>query len=134
MQNPRQPLVNTRHQPNTRNPQPSIQKLRLLHPKPSTHNPQPTTHNPKPSTLNPQLEAAVGALKAWVQGLGLVKGLLHGMDKDGQPIDMSEFGAVYIKYNSAGGELSEPGDAMLNGYAGDFRCETLNPKFQILNP
>ena len=39
----------------------------------------------------------VSALKAWVTELDLPKGPLHGMDKDGEPLDMSTFGAVYIK-------------------------------------
>ena len=44
--------------------------------------------------------AGVAALKAWVGALGLPRGVLHGMDRDGVPLDMSSFGGVYIKYNS----------------------------------
>lgn len=64
-------------------------------------------------------EAAEGvtALKAWVEALGLPKGLLHGMDVDGVPIDMSTFGAVYLKYNSEAGTSGDPpGTAVLSGY------------------
>ena len=43
--------------------------------------------------------AGVAALKAWVTALGLPKGTLHGMDRDGVPLDMTTFGAVYIKYS-----------------------------------
>ena len=49
------------------------------------------------------------------------------MDKDGQPLDMSDFGPVYIKYTSAGGEISDQGDAMLNGYGGSYRGVYFNP-------
>jgi hypothetical protein len=49
------------------------------------------------------------------------------MDKDGQPLDMSDFGPVYIKYTSAGGQVSGQGDAMLNGYAGSYRGVYFNP-------
>ena len=48
-------------------------------------------------------DAAEGlaTLKRWVGSLGLPRGTLHGMDDDGVPIDMSDFGAVYIKYDSS---------------------------------
>ena len=74
-------------------------------------------------------EAGVAALKAWVEGLRLPKGRLHGMDRDGVPLDMAGFGSVYIKYNSAGGSTggSTPGDAGLNGYAGAFRGVYFGP-------
>ena len=49
------------------------------------------------------------------------------MDKDGKPIDMTDFGSVYIKYSSAGGQVSESGDAMLNGYSGSYRGVYFNP-------
>ncbi len=49
------------------------------------------------------------------------------MDKEGQPLDMSDFGPVYIKYTSAGGEISDQGDAMLNGYGGSYRGVYFNP-------
>ena len=42
--------------------------------------------------------SGVAALKAWVTSLGLPKGTLHGMDRDGVPLDMSTFGSVYIKW------------------------------------
>jgi hypothetical protein len=73
--------------------------------------------------------AGVAALKAWVEGLRLPKGRLHGMDREGVPLDMASFGPVYIKYNSGSGSSggSAPGDAMLNGYAGAFRGVYFGP-------
>ena len=44
--------------------------------------------------------AGIAALKAWVSALKLPRGLLHGADEGGVPIDMDTFGPVYIKYNS----------------------------------
>ena len=67
-------------------------------------------------------DAAQGlsTLKAWVGGLHLPRGVLHGMDKDGVPLDMSDFGAVYIKYNSLASDSGDPpGTATLSGYGGD---------------
>lgn len=78
-------------------------------------------------------EEGVAALKAWVTALALPRGLLHGMDKDGVPIDLS--GGVYIKYNSGGvytfsdirksglgfDALWKPGDALLEAYDGTYR-------------
>ena len=61
----------------------------------------------------------VQTLKAWVTGLGLPKGPLHGMDKDGEPLDMSTFGSVYIKYNSRPNSDDPPGTSLLSGYNGD---------------
>ena len=63
----------------------------------------------------------IAALKQWVEALRLPKGRLHGMDVNGTALNMDHFGPVYIKYNSVGGSLSQPGDAMLNGYGGAFR-------------
>jgi len=81
----------------------------------------------------PSAQEGVAALKAWVTTLGLPRGLLHGMDKDGVPIDLS--GGVYIKYNSGGvytfadirrsglgfDALWKPGDALLEPYDGTYR-------------
>eukprot|EP00536_Pseudo-nitzschia_multiseries_P006516 jgi/Psemu1/296271/fgenesh1_pm.139_\ len=78
-------------------------------------------------------EEGVATLKAWVSALELPRGLLHGMDKDGVPIDLS--GGVYIKYNSGGvytfadirrsglgfDALWKPGDALLETYDGTYR-------------
>lgn len=78
-------------------------------------------------------EEGVATLKAWVTALALPRGLLHGMDKDGVPIDLS--GGVYIKYNSGGvytfsdirksglgfDALWKPGDALLELYDGTYR-------------
>mmetsp|Transcript_18640 Transcript_18640/g.46142 ORF Transcript_18640/g.46142 Transcript_18640/m.46142 type:complete len:220 (+) Transcript_18640:44-703(+) len=76
---------------------------------------------------------AVGALKSFVTTLDLPRGLLHGADKDGVPIEIED--GVYIKYNSGGvysfadirksgmgfDALWKPGDAMLEHYDGDYR-------------
>ena len=70
--------------------------------------------------------AGVAALKAWVTNLELQRGVLHGMDKDGEPLDMSTFGSVYIKYNSQPTERDAGGTATLSGYGGDFRGVYLN--------
>ena len=43
-------------------------------------------------------EEGVATLKAWGMVLQLPSGLLHGMDKDKVPFDLS--GRVYIKYNA----------------------------------
>jgi hypothetical protein len=78
-------------------------------------------------------EEAVITLKSWVSSLQLPRGLLHGMDKDGVPIDIQ--GGVYIKYNTGGSAtfadirrsgigfeaLWKPGDALLEPYDGTFR-------------
>ena len=61
----------------------------------------------------------VQTLKAWVTALDLPKGPLHGMDKDGEPLDMSTFGSVYIKYNSRPNSDDPPGTSLLSGYNGD---------------
>ena len=75
----------------------------------------------------------IATLKSWVTALALPRGLLHGMDKDGVPIDLD--GAVYIKYNSGGvytfadirksglgfDALWKPGDALLEPYDGTYR-------------
>lgn len=63
-------------------------------------------------------DAGVAALKGWVGGLALPKGVLHGMDVNGVPIDMSTFGAVYLKYNSEPGASGDPpGTAIISGYS-----------------
>ena len=78
-------------------------------------------------------QEGVATLKAWVTALNLPRGLLHGMDKDGVPIDLS--GSIYIKYNSGGvytfadirksglgfDALWKPGDAMVEPYDGTYR-------------
>ena len=78
-------------------------------------------------------EEAVGTLKAWVTSLQLPRGLLHGMDKDGVPIEIE--GGVYIKYKTGGSAtfadirrsgvgfdaLWKPGDALLEPYDGNYR-------------
>lgn len=72
--------------------------------------------------------SGIQALKAWVTELQLPKGPLHGMDREGVPLDMSTFGAVYIKYNSLPtGSDDPPGTAVLSGYNGGFRGIYFNP-------
>jgi len=79
------------------------------------------------------VQEGVAALKAWVTALHLPRGLLHGMDKDGVPLDIE--GGVYIKYNSGGvysfedirksglgfESLWKPGDALIEPYDGTYR-------------
>lgn len=74
-------------------------------------------------------------LKTWVQHLSLPKGLLHGLDVDGQQINIDTLGSVYLKYNTGGSmtfsemrktgrgfdALWKPGDVVLEEYDGDFR-------------
>jgi hypothetical protein len=78
-------------------------------------------------------QEGIAALKSWVTNLELPRGLLHGMDKDGVPLELN--GGVYIKYNSGGvysfedirksqmgfEALWKPGDAMLEEYDGTYR-------------
>jgi hypothetical protein len=78
-------------------------------------------------------EQGIATLKTWVTTLQLPRGLLHGMDKDGVPLDLE--GGVYIKYNSGGvytfqdirksgmgfDALWKPGDALLEPYDGIYR-------------
>lgn len=78
-------------------------------------------------------QEGISTLKSWVTGLELPRGLLHGMDKDGEPLDLK--GGVYIKYNSGGvytfadirkserglDALWKPGDAMVEEYDGTYR-------------
>ena len=78
-------------------------------------------------------EEGIATLKSWVTTLELPRGLLHGMDKDGVPLELE--GGVYIKYNSGGvysfadirksglgfDALWKPGDALLEPYDGTYR-------------
>jgi hypothetical protein len=78
-------------------------------------------------------EEGIATLKSWVTALQLPRGLLHGMDKDGVPLELT--GGVYIKYNSGGvytfadirksglgfDALWKPGDALLEPYDGIYR-------------
>jgi hypothetical protein len=45
-------------------------------------------------------DQGIATLQTWVTQLQLPRGLLHGMDTDGVPIQLE--GGVYIKYNSGG--------------------------------
>lgn len=76
---------------------------------------------------------ALAGLKLWVGTLGLPRGLLHGLDVDGVPLNLE--GAIYIKYSTGGAmtfsemrrsgrgfdALWKPGDALLELYDGDYR-------------
>lgn len=78
-------------------------------------------------------EEGIMTLKSWVTALDLPRGLLHGADKDGVPLEIE--GGVYIKYNSGGvytfadirksgmgfDALWKPGDALLEPYDGTYR-------------
>ena len=75
----------------------------------------------------------IAALKSWVSSLDLPRGLLHGMDDGGVPLDI--VGGVFIKYNTGGvytfadirksgigfDAIWKPGDAMLENYDGNYR-------------
>jgi len=65
-------------------------------------------------------QSGLRALKSWTAALGLPKGSLHGMDLNGKPLNIP--GAVYIKYNSASG------DAVISGYAGEYRGVLFTPQ------
>lgn len=81
----------------------------------------------------PTASEGVQTLKSFTTNLELPRGLLHGMDKDGVPIDLE--GGVYIKYNTGGvltfgdirksgmgfDALWKPGDALLEPYDGTYR-------------
>jgi hypothetical protein len=78
-------------------------------------------------------EEGVATLKSWVSSLDLPRGLLHGMDEDGVPLQID--GGAYIKYKSGGSltfsairnsgvgfdALWKPGDCMLESYDGTYR-------------
>jgi hypothetical protein len=78
-------------------------------------------------------EQGVATLKSWVTALDLPRGLLHGMDEDGVPLQID--GGAYIKYKSGGSltfsairnsgvgfeALWKPGDCMLESYDGTYR-------------
>ena len=66
-------------------------------------------------------EAGVAALRDWVRELDLPRGLVYNMDEDGEPIDLSGFGPVFIKYNSG------TGSARLSRCPGQFRGVYFTP-------
>lgn len=90
------------------------------------------------------VEECLGCLKSWVTNLELPRGLLHGADVNGVPIDTSTFGRAFVKYNTGGAisfkeirasgkgfdALWIPGDAMLEGYDGDYRGVYLNVELE----
>lgn len=63
--------------------------------------------------------SAVAALKSWTAGLGLPRGMLHGLDAGGVRITLN--GPVFVKYNSS------TGDATVSGYDGDARGVLFTP-------
>mmetsp|Transcript_16397 Transcript_16397/g.20039 ORF Transcript_16397/g.20039 Transcript_16397/m.20039 type:complete len:280 (+) Transcript_16397:43-882(+) len=80
-------------------------------------------------------------LKTWVDALSLPRGLLHGLDVDGKPMENPDsLGSIYLKYNTGGcmtftemrrskmgfDGLWRPGDVVLETYDGDFRGIYLN--------
>lgn len=85
---------------------------------------------------------AIRTLKQWVGGLRLPKGLLHGLDVDGVPVEI--LGPIYVKYSTGGAmtfsemreskrgfdSLWRPGDAVLETYDGDFRGVYFNAELQ----
>jgi len=71
----------------------------------------------------PSAEDGLASLKTWTAELGLPKGKLHGMDRDGVPVDPPK-GAVFIKYNSLSG------DAYISGYGGTFRGVLFTPELE----
>ena len=74
--------------------------------------------------------SGLAILKAWTRRLDLPRGLLHGMDDGGVPLDMRDFGAVYIKYNSHPVDGVERGTAMISSYGGDFRGVYFSPELE----
>lgn len=62
---------------------------------------------------------AIKALKAFTAQLGLPKGLLHGMDREGVAVKLD--GGVFIKYHSGSG------DAVVSGYDGESRGVLVTP-------
>ena len=69
----------------------------------------------------PTQAEAVQALKVWVAALGLPKGLLHGMDRQGVAVKVE--GGVYVKYHSGSG------DAVMSGYDGKSVGVLVTPAF-----
>lgn len=90
------------------------------------------------------VEECLSCLKSWVTNCSLPRGLLHGADVGGVPIDTSTFGRAFIKYNTGGAMTFEelratgrgfdalwiPGDAMLESYDGDYRGVYYNIELQ----
>ena len=66
-------------------------------------------------------EEGLKSLRTWTTELALPRGKLHGMDRDGVPVDPPK-GAVFIKYNSLSG------DAYISGYGGTFRGVLFTPE------
>lgn len=67
------------------------------------------------------VDMGLNALKAWVTDLGLPRGRLFGLDKDGVPIPPPK-GPVYIKYSS------DNGDAEISSYSGRYRGVVFTPQ------
>eukprot|EP00978_Attheya_sp_CCMP212_P015180 scaffold39095_cov48-Attheya_sp.AAC.5 len=65
------------------------------------------------------IQEGLTTLKAWTGGLELPKGLLHGMDVDGVPIQLD--GPVYLKYNTGGSATFESLRKSGMGFGGLWR-------------
>jgi len=74
----------------------------------------------------PDVQAGLNALKGYVGYNSLPRGLLHGMDVDGVPVDIK--GAVYIRYCSGRG-MWQPGDAKVDKYDGEYEGVYVNVDF-----
>lgn len=87
----------------------------------------------------------MAALKSWTAALSLPKGLLHGLDVNGDPVDVGSWSGAYAKYSSGGattfeelrrmglgfGGLWRPGDAVLEDYGGDYRGVYLSVETEV---
>eukprot|EP00588_Corethron_pennatum_P001002 CAMPEP_0194287234 /NCGR_PEP_ID=MMETSP0169-20130528/34299_1 /TAXON_ID=218684 /ORGANISM="Corethron pennatum, Strain L29A3" /LENGTH=287 /DNA_ID=CAMNT_0039033873 /DNA_START=21 /DNA_END=884 /DNA_ORIENTATION=- len=89
----------------------------------------------------PNVGAGLAGLRGYVSGNDLPRGLLHGMDVDGAPVEKE--GPVYIRYCSGGCQtfaemratklgwegLWHPGDAMVESYEGEYEGIYVNIDF-----
>ena len=94
---------------------------------------------------SPSAPSAISALKAWAKALDLPKGLLHGLDVNGEPVDVNGWSGAYAKYSSGGaqtfeelrrmglgfGGLWRPGDAVLEEYDGGYRGVYLSVQTEV---
>lgn len=68
--------------------------------------------------------AAISCLKAWVQILGLPRGVIRAIDNSDKGIEVCDLNdaPVYLKYNS-----SEGGDCYMKPYSGEFSGVLFQP-------